>query len=481
MSKQNQEILLILLTIGILGGLYFHNIGGWLINDDEGTFLYQAWRVSEGDRPYVDFFTSHNPLFLYTAGTLMGLSGRSISAIRAVSVLLTMTSAFIVFLLARRFLSVEGAWLAMLTFLLHPEVFFCGRFLYAEPFMLFFDMLGLYLFDRGWNERRSKLLAVAGLSFGIATFYKPMGLLPLVGCGLWAIIDIWRQRTNWRSLIAQGMAFLLPFVLLVGLLFLSFMHRESAFYTSAVGVHLIQGQELGRMQVVGKGVVFLLRYFVYYVSLIVFALPAAWTSRRDNRRGILIAWQLPTALIFLFLSLDLYSRHLFYLIPSLAILFALALDPLRRWAGRSFLFVAVIGAVLLPWTMEDTMLTMRTEQDTASIAELIRSRIDEAAYLLSDYQELNFHAARRSTYLGAEISRGMVGSEQITGERLIEEIKKYQVEMVILDVSSETAHQLVNLTDYERFHAYVKENFELVGRFPRSVQLLEIYVRDKAD
>ena len=298
-TTKRQEILVILLTIGMLGTLYFYNLGGWLIEDDEGSFLYQAWRVSEGDRPYADFFTSDWPLFPYTAGTLMDLLGRSIVAIRAVSVLLTLASALIVFLLARRFLPAEGAWLAMLTFLLHPQVFFYGRRLYPEPFMLFFVVLGLYLFDRGWDEQHDKLLIGAGLSFGLATLYKVLGFLPLVGCLLWAIIDARQQRTNWRSLITQAMVFSLPFGLLVGLSFLGFVHWEPAFYSSVIGVNLAQGQELGWTQILVKGVVFVLSYLFRYLPLMVFVLPAAWTSRRENRRWTLISWQLPTALAFL--------------------------------------------------------------------------------------------------------------------------------------------------------------------------------------
>ena len=382
MTKR-QEILVILLTIGMLGTLYFYNLGGWLIEDDEGSFLYQAWRVSEGDRPYADFFTSDWPLFPYTAGTLMDLLGRSIVAIRAVSVLLTLASALIVFLLARRFLPAEGAWLAMLTFLLHPQIFLYGRLLNAESFMLFFAVLGLYLFERGWNEQRGRLLTVAGLSFGIATFYKPSGLLPLVGCWLWAIIDAWQQRTIWRSWILQTMTIMLPFGLLVGLSFLGLAYWEPAFYSSAVGVHLTHEQGSGGMQVVVPGVVLLLSYLLRYLPLMVFVLPAAWTSRREDKRWTLISWQLPTVLVFLVLSRELFMRHLFYLVPSLAILFALALDPLRRWAGRSFLFVAVIGAVLFPWMLEDTMQAMRTESDTARIVKLIRNQTDDKAYLIS--------------------------------------------------------------------------------------------------
>ncbi len=191
-----------------------------------------------------------------------------------------------------------------------------------------------------------------------------------------------------------------------------------------------------------------------------------------------MACQLPTALAFLAFSRVLFVRYLLYLIPSLAILFALALEPLRQWPRRGFLFAAVIGAALLPWVQQDTARATQVESDTDRIVTLIRSQTGEEAYLLSDYQELNFYAARRSTYLGAEISYVRVTSQQITGEKLIAEMQEYPVKMIIVDVSSKTGYHLAALADYAPFHSYVEKNFEFLGRYPRAEQWLEIYVRD---
>jgi len=49
--------------------------------------------------------------------------------------------------------------------------------------------------------------------------------------------------------------------------------------------------------------------------------------------------------------------------------------------------------------------------------------------------------------------------------------------MVILDVSPDTAHQLVNLLDYELFVDFLKQEFMLSDTLPRGRQLLEIYTR----
>jgi len=49
--------------------------------------------------------------------------------------------------------------------------------------------------------------------------------------------------------------------------------------------------------------------------------------------------------------------------------------------------------------------------------------------------------------------------------------------MVLVDVSPQTAHQMVNLKDYEDFRSYLQEHFALLDVLPRGVQQLEVYFR----
>jgi len=474
-----QDLLVVLLTIGVLGGLLFYNLDGWKIDDDEGSFLYQAWRVSEGEQPYTDFFTTRWPFFLYTAGILVDFLGQDIGAIRAAPALVTLVTAFLVFLLARELLPVEGAWLSMLAFLLHPATFSLGRTLYTESFMLFFDVLGLYLFYRGWNRRQKLLLILAGLSFGVSVFFQPMGTLPFAGCLLWILADTWRHREHWRSSISRALFFSLSFGLFVGGVFASLGLWNPAFYSSAVGAHLTGQQDQAPALV--NGSVLLLQYVLQYLPLMAFALPAAWISGREAGSRSLIAWQLPTAFAFLALSRPLFARHLDYLTPALAVLFAMALEPLRQWAKRSFLYISVVIAILLPWVMTDLGQALRTENDTARIVELMRRETDEQAYVISDYQELNFYAGRRSTYRGAEISLAMIEGGQISRSLLTEEMERFPVEMIVIDVSPETGHHLSALPDYDSFRSQVDKHYELLGQFSRSAQVLEIYIRNRND
>ncbi|MBU0703306.1 MAG: hypothetical protein KKC18_05510, partial [Chloroflexi bacterium] len=98
-------------------------------------------------------------------------------------------------------------------------------------------------------------------------------------------------------------------------------------------------------------------------------------------------------------------------------------------------------------------------------------------HVLSDYQEINFHAHRLSTYLGAEISYVVVASGQITGADLIAEIEAVDVKMVLVDVSPQTAHHMVKLLDYKDFRAYLQDHFTLLNVLNRGEQQLEVYSR----
>ena len=75
-----------------LVAFYRRNLVGWLISDDEGSYLYAAWRMSLGERPYRDFLTPQLPVFLLPGGWLMGITGASVHAARLLAVGLTMTA-----------------------------------------------------------------------------------------------------------------------------------------------------------------------------------------------------------------------------------------------------------------------------------------------------------------------------------------------------------------------------------------------------
>src|SRR5689334_11956263 len=77
---------LLILLVALAG--YLFNLGGWFITDDEGSYLYQSWRVSLGEMPYRDFLTPQLPLFLGAGGLVQRVVGVSPIPLRVLSVLL---------------------------------------------------------------------------------------------------------------------------------------------------------------------------------------------------------------------------------------------------------------------------------------------------------------------------------------------------------------------------------------------------------
>lgn len=258
-----------------------------------------------------------------------------------------------------------------------------------------------------------------------------------------------------------------------------FLLAQPVYYGALIGHQVRQGSELGLSAILVKGLGFLLGYGLGYVSLLVFAVPAA-LSRLWRRKGDEpLAWQFVTVGAFLVISRELMPRHLMYLIPVFIICFALALRPLLALPRRSPLLLMVVVAVVLPWVIQDTFWVNSTDRDTSVVVDYIRTHTEPTDTVLADYPELNFYARRPTTYHGSSLSGGAVLGGQTTGAILIEELEATNARLVLIDVSSDTAHQLVNLRDYSDFRTYLARQYQVVDMLPRGRQVLEVWMRQE--
>ena len=363
--------------------------------------------------------------------------------------------------------------------------------------MLFWDALGLYLFVEAAlrvnpreaaegrpNNRHLWVLAASGIAFALSTMANHFGLLPMLGCLLFLAGRAWRDRA-WDREVRHALWLVIPCVLLGGLTAGFFLLLAPNFLSAVLGHHLRQGRQLSAWQVAFKSLRLYWDTCRTQPILVSLALVGAIRSLRGRRRlASIFVWQLPTALAFLLLSRDLQARHLVYLVPSLAALVAIGLDPLwgsgqHSWRGaawRSTLVILCLGAALYPSWKENRRVATLWERDTPRLASYIQAHTAPDDYVLSDYPGLNFFAQRKTTPLAAGISRGSAKSGQIIGRDLISEIEAYDVQMVMLNVA-QGAHQLVNLIDYPLLKQYVQTHFHLAGRTTYDYRLLELYHR----
>ncbi len=146
---------------------------------DEGTVLYDSFRITGGEVMYRDFFEFHGPVFYYLHAGLFAITGPSIGAGRALNLLITAVSTTLIALLVARSLGLAaGAGAAALhACLLVP------MWPYAYPHWLAeaLAFLGIYLLSAAGDRSRCELAggALLGLS---ATTIQSQGFPILAAC-----------------------------------------------------------------------------------------------------------------------------------------------------------------------------------------------------------------------------------------------------------------------------------------------------------
>ncbi len=489
--------------------LYFWRLDAWLINDDEGSYLYAAWRISLGELPYRDFLTPQLPAFLLSGGLAFRGFGASVLVGRSIAVALTLLSGVALWASVRHLFGPVAALTAGLVLLLHPDVYLHCRTFRPEPFMLFATCAGLYLVVRGAlsvpappgsaapldaeGAPDRRWLALAGVAFGLGILCKLFAVLPLGACAVWLLHDAARARRASRAALADaalvvGTAFA---VAAAGLAL--FAAGGAPVWEAVIGHHLMQGAGLSRLEVLRKALGLYAEFLRYNNNALVtlVALAVATVGLQQRLRGAcLFAWQLPTGLVFFFLTRELWTRHLIYLLPSLAALFGLAIHwlaagwsagalPWGRTAQR-LLGQALVAAFLLPALLVDRDTGWRSEDGTRRMADFVALTTEPEAVVFSDYSELNFYARRPTTYSAASLSAGAAKSGQITWQRLHRELSALGATppLVLVDrtrVDEQEYGQLRFLHDLADFEGWLAAGYERAGVFRRDPQQFEVY------
>ncbi|MBN1400692.1 MAG: phospholipid carrier-dependent glycosyltransferase, partial [Anaerolineae bacterium] len=467
---------------------YSHRIVKWLAYDDEGGYLYAAWRIGLGEVPYRDFLTPQLPLFLYPGALVLRFSGNAVLAVRLYMTTLALGAAFLLFLTVRDLGDWRVALVALPLVMVQQEFYWAGRFFRPEAPMLFWQMLGVYLFVRGYARRRRGLLALSGLCLGLAMMAKLFGALAAAGLGLFLLVEGIRGHES-REALGQVLWFGLPFLAIVSGIGMLFLRISPDFLAAVVGHHLKQGSGTPLLEVMRKGLVLYRDFAVaqpaYAALAVAGLLLSLWRLPRAAR---VFAYQVPTASAFLLMTRGLQARHLTYLVPALGVGAAMALVSLGTWLSSltkawplkmaSYGLMLGLGiAALWPHWVFNRWVASWEEHDTQAWVEYVQAETAPDEVVVSDYPGINFFARRKTTPLAAGISRGAATSGQIMGRDLIREIESYDASMVFMNVA-QGAHQFALLLDYPAFKAYVQEHFFLVGRRRYDYRLMEVYAAE---
>jgi len=192
---------------------------------DENVYYYMGRLVSEGKMPYRDFFFAHPPLQIYLIALVYKAFGFSIAALKSVSMISTLITAFFVFKIAKEKFGSSQAVISSLLFLFSYGVMFNSVFSFGIEIAMMFLIIGAYfLFNRS-------NYVFAGIFFGVAGITRLLSLVPIF------IVFCIVFLSNKKSFLRLSSAFLIVFLLVNGI-FALFL--KDAYLSPVYKFHLLK-------------------------------------------------------------------------------------------------------------------------------------------------------------------------------------------------------------------------------------------------
>lgn len=505
-KRKNIDFTIMILLCSIFL-LYIHNLTGWLLNDDEGGYLYQIWRMSEGELPYRDFYSPQGALFLLTGYIIFKFCGTAVFWVRMSTVIVTMLTGYLIFLIGKKIYNYKIGISSLIFYLILPVIYSQARLYRSDAYAVFFSALGLFLFIKAWQSNRKYTFVFSGICYAISLGYKlsaTFGVIALLAFVLYQSTTEKKYSFVMGSLMPFAISFFGATIFMVA----AVSSMAPSFLTCVLGHHLKQPQIFN-----------VIKHFKY------FFMPNSNSCLFKDRAFWLIIFSFPATIRYLFQKRDLKKifsfqtfaiagfllnpyiaqtgRYLLYFMP-IAVLVSTAsiynlLKPnnrntLTKLCGMVALFFILVK-VYIPGLIKDRAFFAAKENDTLALAEYISKNTGEKEYVMSDYGDILFYAQRKTTPLMAGMSESAVINGVISPAKLIKELKSYPVKIILIHKSGGIPNGLAILFEDEfsphhfatlinssygpQFLEYLKGNYRLTDTFNRTGQLFDIYIKVK--
>ncbi|MHB8054305.1 MAG: ArnT family glycosyltransferase [Candidatus Aminicenantales bacterium] len=474
---------------GIALVLSFLNLAGFLMNDDEGTYLYAAWRVGLGEVPYRDFSLVQAPFSFYLGAAAFRIFGPTVWPARALAVLFMLSAAGLIYLAARRYLKMKtGFALASAgIFLFNKHVFFLGRSFMPDVPMVFFGVAALFFALRAENAeaaggRARKAALLAGVMAGLSTLAKINGILVLAGYFVFLLIDSVRRRQKGKTAAIKAVCAAAGFAISFGIPFIVFLAFVPGTYDSLIGFHAAKDSASGftYAALVARRLVQLVGNHNY--GLAAGALAALFIGRADwgeHSRDRALLWTFAAAAsIFVFLPSRFFIRYAVFAAAPLALLFGAGVEALarRKSAGRIALPILTVLVLLCLGPTLSPKKILAGDEGTRAAAAFVRENTKPGDYVFGDDPFLNFLARRPCPPRLVDVSEAMVTAGRITAADVIADCDRLPVKLVFLETGA-SAHHLVKLKDYPRLRNYLLDRYRAAARIRREFLNVEFFLR----
>jgi len=320
---------------------------------DEGGFAYIGQQLLRGVSPYHSGNMKILPGIHFGYAGIMMLFGETPAGIHTGLLVINALSILLLYLLARRMISIEGAAVAAGSYaILSVSQSVLGVFAHATHFVNLFILAGLLSLLIGFEKNRRIYFFISGLCLGVSVLMKQHGIFfclfaccYVTGCGLAYEKQIGRMLRRLAVLVA---GLVIPYAGTCVYMYLNGVFKEFWFWTVIRSLdYATEGYSVEFISSLSAyfhdmSINIMFFWVVAFVGLSLIVYSGNCVQRR---------WFFASLLLFSVLAtlpgLSFYPHYFVVMLPPLALLTGIAFEALPRIFGRMIGLRAARATVLL--------------------------------------------------------------------------------------------------------------------------------------
>lgn len=390
--KKFQKVILLSFLLIISIGLSFQENRSFQADELEG--IQTAWKITQGEEIYQDFFQHHHPFSYYLPIPVIRVWGENITALlicRALFVMIGAGTCFYTYRLALLFYKDKLVALASIVVLLGFRVFMSYGFqIRPDTPMLLFELISTYYFFDFLNTLQKKKLLISAIALGIAFLFlqKAIVLVAYLLC-----LMLWNIRMKRIGLNSS--------LLFIGAFFITiFPFYTYVFFSGKFDLYITLNWIVNAKALPPPDKLF---YHIHIIFLLFSIFPLLFFIRGTvSGKSILWQSQLVCLTIGLLLILPLFPfPSVYYILPALPYMAVVGAYDVVSTSKKSLQPLRLLCALLSMLLMA----TFLTNNILVTINPLTK-QLEKINYILSITQ-------KEDTTLGGQFVRARVFRKDI--------------------------------------------------------------------
>ncbi|MBT4277577.1 phospholipid carrier-dependent glycosyltransferase [Candidatus Falkowbacteria bacterium] len=272
LEKNYLRIILTVLIMSLL--LIFGSSLNRSFDHDEFEAIHTAWKISEGEVIYSDFFQHHHPLFYYLLVPFIEIFGENVNTILTIRffIFLVLLGIVITTYLLARIIFKNKKWSLISATLLPLFIVFANKGIEVRPDIpqTFFGLLSVLFLFYYFDNRRNKNLILSSVFLGISFLFLQKTLFLIVLFGCFFIYLLFKKKIAYKNfLIYWGTLF---FILILFAIFLFFSGniKEYFFLNWALNINFLNDFSSFKyfLEIIKQNIIIFIFYIVGLLSLV---------------------------------------------------------------------------------------------------------------------------------------------------------------------------------------------------------------------